>query len=112
MSRFTLQRVETIFILIQVINSFNVCYLLSISLLDKLSSISTYLPDRNSIVKLNFDLNQNSTVITGDTFQGIHFDFSDNNLYIASFNSRSIYIYHTNDEINFNKIANISTEKG
>jgi ligand-binding sensor domain-containing protein len=34
---------------------------------------------------------------------------SNNNIYIASSSSQSIYIYHTNDEITFNKIYTVST---
>jgi WD40 repeat protein len=41
--------------------------------------------------------------------QGVHFDLSNNNLYIASWNEGSIYIYHTNDEITFNKTHTIIT---
>jgi outer membrane protein assembly factor BamB len=58
---------------------------------------------------LNFDFNQSSIVINDNTMQGIHFDLSNNNLYIASWNGRSIYIYHTNNEITFNKIHTVSS---
>jgi hypothetical protein len=39
---------------------------------------------------------------------GIHFELSNYNIYIASFGGRSIYIYHTYDEITFSKIDTIS----
>jgi hypothetical protein len=39
---------------------------------------------------------------------GIYFDLSNNNLYIASYWFQKIYIYHTNDEITFNKNGSIS----
>jgi outer membrane protein assembly factor BamB len=41
--------------------------------------------------------------------RGIYFDLSDNNIYVASVNGQSIFVYHTNDEITFNKTATINT---
>jgi hypothetical protein len=58
---------------------------------------------------LNFYLNQNSTVVSDESIQGIHFDLSNKNLYIASNDHQSIFIYHTNDEITFYKNGSIST---
>jgi ligand-binding sensor domain-containing protein len=40
---------------------------------------------------------------------GIHFDLSTNNLYIAILNAQSINVYHSNDEITFNNTANVIT---
>jgi ligand-binding sensor domain-containing protein len=57
---------------------------------------------------LNFDLNQSSSVINDTSINGIHFDFSNNNVYIASWSGKSIHIYHTNDETTFSKLPSIS----
>jgi DNA-binding beta-propeller fold protein YncE len=61
------------------------------------------------VIKLDFDLNHSSNVINDPSIYGIHFDLSTNNIYIASWNRQSIYIYHTNDETTFNKIHTIGT---
>jgi hypothetical protein len=58
---------------------------------------------------LTFDLNQSAIVINDTSIIGIHFDLSNNNIYIATWNTQSIYIYHTNDEITFNKTSTIKT---
>jgi WD40 repeat protein len=58
---------------------------------------------------LNFDLTQSSTVINDTSVWSIHFDLSNNYLYVASYWDQSIRVYNTNDEITFNKIATIST---
>jgi hypothetical protein len=63
----------------------------------------------SSIIKLNFDLNQSSNVVNDFSIWGIYFDLCDKNLYIASWSGQSIFIYHTNDEITFNKIDTIIT---
>jgi ligand-binding sensor domain-containing protein len=58
---------------------------------------------------LNFDLIQIANVISDYDMRGIYFDLSSNNFYIVSWGGRTIYIYHTNDEVNFDKIHNITT---
>jgi ligand-binding sensor domain-containing protein len=74
-----------------------------------LNKLFLLLSDWSIIIKLNFDLNQSSIVINDHSMQGIYFDLSDNNIYIASWSGQSIFIYHTNDEITFNKIGTIRT---
>jgi ligand-binding sensor domain-containing protein len=68
---------------------------------------SFYFLDWYRIIKLDLDLNQSSIVINDTPVWSIHFESSNNNLYITSWDSLSIY--HTNDEINFIKIHTIST---
>jgi ligand-binding sensor domain-containing protein len=63
------------------------------------------------MIKLDFDLNQISIAINDNSMEDIHFDLSNNRLYIASWAHR-IYIYHTNDEITFNKIHTVNADYG
>jgi ligand-binding sensor domain-containing protein len=98
-----LRRVKKMFTLGQVLSQISLSYE-SIE-----NQFFLFIEQGSKIVKLDFDLNQNSIVITDNTIQGIHFDVSNNNIYIASWNGKSVFIYHTNDEITFNKIYTLST---
>jgi hypothetical protein len=69
-----------------------------------MKNICSVSQEMSSVIKLDFDLGQSSVVITDNSINGIHFDLSNNNIYIASWVGQSIYIYHTNDETTFNKI--------
>lgn len=54
-------------------------------------------------------MNVTSTVLNDSSINGIHYEVATNNLYIASYEGQSIYIYNTNDEITFTKEPSINT---